>query len=439
MLEPVINVLVFFDKAPEADVVARTFEEHLWPHHRFHSCMCKGGFWQARHTKMDRAYHVREQQVPDEAAIDAFTQTAMFQTLDRDHPPWNVTILRVAPPARSAVLFRIHHAIGDGLGLLFAFAPTMGCEDGSSPLSKVPLPAALLPKSVRPPPKPASAAEAKPRRRCRGLLGLFGSLRLFVRGVLMPLTAKADSECCLNPPLAERTPFLPFNGRRTFTRFPSVPMDSVKAVTVRYGCSVNDALMAALTGALRRYGAEVHKDKRLQAGAGPLEFKSMLMIGLPRPVDESSPMVSLVNNMLFASCPLPIDEASPRGRLQGVVAACSNLKSKAYLTGLIGVTNFIKSIAPDSILRKAASETMCKHTLLVSSVPSPTVPITWPKEGGAVMQEVQMVFPNAITQVSLVSYNGSVHANIVADERFFPDPTALGRMWVSEFEALAEA
>jgi len=261
----------------------------------------------------------------------------------------------------------------------------------------------------------------------------------FLRGALLPVSAKPDSELSINPPLAERTPFQPFNGRRVMTRFPPVPMASVKAVTARYGCSVNDAVMAALTGALRRYGLEVRGDARLQAGAGALEFKTMLMIGLPRPINEQDLASSLCNNMLFASCPLPIDEPTAHGRLQRTMAACANLKSKAYMTGLTGVTNFLKGIAPDSILRKAVAETMCKHTLLVTNMPSPTVPITCPKDGGEVIREIQMVFPNAITQISLISYNGNVHGNIVADDSLFPDPAALGRIWLSEFAILGES
>mmetsp|Transcript_65607 Transcript_65607/g.203263 ORF Transcript_65607/g.203263 Transcript_65607/m.203263 type:complete len:436 (+) Transcript_65607:3-1310(+) len=433
MLEPTINVVMFFDEAPGTEAMAAAFEEHLWPSHRFHSCLGDGGFWVARHSQMDRAYHFREQQVPDEAAIDAFVQGAMLQALDREHPPWTVTALRAPPPSRSAVLFRIHHAVGDGLGLLFAFAPTMGCE-GGDPLAKVPLPSALLPRSAR-----RRSPGGRPASRC-GLRGVLSGLRLLLRGALLPLTARPDSELCLNAPLAERTPFLPFNGRRAYTRFPPVSMAGVKAVSQRHGCSVNDAMLAALTGALRRYGLEVHKDGRLEAGAGSLEFKTMLMMGLPRPLDESNLAASLCNNILFASCPLPIDEPTALGRLQRVAAACNNLKSRAYMTGLVGIQNFLKGVAPDGVLKKAASETFCKHTLLVSSVPAPTVPITWPKgDGGRVFREVQMVFPNAITQVSIISYDGGVHANIVADGGLFPEPAALGRFWASEFGALAEA
>jgi hypothetical protein len=214
-------------------------------------------------------------------------------------------------------------------------------------------------------------------------------------------------------------------------------MDLVKAVRQRFGCTVNDALMAGWTGALRRYGAEVRGDARLQEGGGKLEFKAMLMLGLPREVDENNMTSSLCNNMLFTSCPLPIDEDSAVGRLTKTVQACKNLKSKAYMAGLKGFTNFITSVAPNGLLRKAASETFCKHSMLISNVPGTTGPMVFPKHGGEEVKEIQMVFPNVISQLSIITYNGYVNANLVVDPELFPNATVLSDFWIQELQTLA--
>lgn len=202
---------------------------------------------------------------------------------------------------------------------------------------------------------------------------------------------------------------------------------------------MNDIFLAALTGALRRYGAEVRGDDRLRGAGGNLEFKTMLMIGLPRKVDENNHMGALVNNMLFASCPLPIGAPTPEERVQRTVLACRGLKSQAYMSGLIGFTNFVKGAAPKSFLRKSVAEYFSKHSLLVTQVPSATVPTTFPKGTGEVISEVQMVFPNIIPQVSIISYNGVVNANIVADPELFPEIDRVGSFWASELSLLAES
>lgn len=439
MIAPIVNVLVFFTGAPpQLDALAAAAEAHLWPCHRF-SSRIEGGQWVACQGPMDRAYHFQEQQVADEAGIDAHVQAAMLEELDLSFPAWRVVLLRPRGPGRSAAWVRMHHSIGDGLATLFAFSPMMGCE-GGDPLAKIPLPGPLLPASVRRKQqqqqrqqKQQAPAASPPAKGCCGSCGV-GS---FFRGLAAPLVARHDSELSINMPLQERTPFIRFNRRRVCARFPAVSMASVSAARERYACTVNDVLLAALTGALRRYGAEVRGDKRLQADGESLEFKAMMMMALPREVDEKDPCGSMCNKILFASCPLPIDEADQEERVRRTVGACSDLKSKAYMSGLIGFTNFATGISPLSILRKAASETFSKHTLLISNVPATTVPITFPKEGGEQVDELQMVFPNVITQVSIITYNGKVCANIVADPTLFPDIQALGNFWTSEISSLA--
>merc|ERR1712032_713810 len=146
---------------------------------------------------------------------------------------------------------------------------------------------------------------------------------------------------------------------------------------------------------------------------------------------------ALTNKMLFSSCPLPIGESTVEGRMDKTKVACSRLKSAAYMSGLAGFTQFLKNVAPKSFMRKAAGETFSKHTLLITNVPTATVPVTFPKQGTAVIQEVQMVFPNIIPQISILSYNGNVNVNLVADPALFPEPERLGQFWVSELEMLA--
>lgn len=116
------------------------------------------------------------------------------------------------------MFWRIHHSVGDGLGLMFAFAPLLGCECGDF-MSKVPLPSALLPPGVRKYDSAGELAPARANKCCQAC-----SPMSFLRGAAVSLLTKHDSELKINAPLAKRTPFLRFNGQRVYRRFPPVPM-----------------------------------------------------------------------------------------------------------------------------------------------------------------------------------------------------------------------
>lgn len=430
MVDPIINVLLFFDSLPPASAWAREFETHLYPAFRFNSRMDNGYWVQAQ--GYDAAYHFPEVAVRDEAAIDAYVQGSFLEGLDKTRPPWKVVLLSAPAPSRSAAWFRMHHSIGDGLGLLFAMSPMFGCEGGDM-LSKVPLPPALLPPWARQAETAAAAPKPKPRRGCGE------GIRKFGRGLGVALLAKPDSELSINPPLSERTPYIKFNGNRALARFPPVEMSLVHQARKKHGCSVNDVLMAALTGALRRFGAEVNGDERLKGDAGEtLECKALMLIGLPRPIDPSDMAGSISNRHLYASLPLPVHESDPAGRVKEIMRSTDALKSRPYISGLSCFIDGVNLVAPKFLLRKAVGETFSKHSLIVTSVPAPTAPMTFPRDGdeAQVIREVQMVFPNMTSQVSIITYGGFVHANIVADPALFPRPQELGRLWAEEFAAL---
>lgn len=216
-------------------------------------------------------------------------------------------------------------------------------------------------------------------------------------------------------------------------------MSAVSAVRKQHGCSMNDAVMAAVTGALRRYAIEEKDDEVLKAGGAPVECKSLVMLALPRPIDEDDMTSALCNNILFASLKIPIDEPSAKKRMERTVHGCNDLKSKSYMSGLVGFTKFITKVAPQSLLNKSTGEAWSKHTLLVTNVPATSVPATWPAEGGSRIESMSVCIANVMTQVSMISYNGYVYASIVADPALVGDANKLGQFWLEEFDILAAA
>mmetsp|Transcript_11553 Transcript_11553/g.30891 ORF Transcript_11553/g.30891 Transcript_11553/m.30891 type:complete len:466 (+) Transcript_11553:96-1493(+) len=431
MFETNITGVLFFDKAPEVDVIAKAFEKHLWPCERF-SCCVEDGCWVNRHSEMDRSYHFQQQDVTSEAEIEALAMNVQLTPLDRSYPLWRIWVLNNQGwTGMSAVIMNVHHCVGDGIGMLFAMSPLIGVKGGDA-MSMVPLPRKVLPPAMRKKMPNATKKPTEPKKSC------FAGFKLFFKGCFVSLLSKHDAELTINPPLAKRTPFLPFSGKRVYTRLTSIPMSSIQAVRARHGCSMNDVVMAALAGALRRYAIEVREDTCLKAAKKPIECNTLVMIGLPRKFDSEHAVDALQNKMLFASARLPVDKPTPRERMESTLAAYSDLKCEAYMTGLVCFTTFLTAIAPSSVLAKAAGETWSKHTLCVTNVPSTTVEMTWPADGGQPVRAINAVIANVMPQVSLLSYNGRVYASLVADPALFPEPEKLSAFWEAEFDALAE-
>jgi len=258
---------------------------------------------------------------------------------------------------------------------------------------------------------------------------------MFLRGMLSILTLKDDAELKLNAPKRERRPFLPYSGRHVFTRMPPVPTKDIKAVRAAHGCTFNDAIMAALAGALRRYSTETLADPALLTG-GDVECKVFMLIGLPRPVDPDDASASLANKILTPVCRLPIGEPSPEERLRKAAAVCGDLKSAAYIRGIKSTTEVITGSAPVNVMRKLASEGISKCTANVTNLPLPDVAVRF---AGYDLKEVQVLFVNTIPQISMLSYNGQLHWNLVADPERLPEPQALGRFFAEEFQLLASS
>lgn len=424
--EATVTTVTYFDEAPERQALEALFEKHIWPQERFSSRVVDGFFVPVE--VMDRAYHFSDRSVEEEAEIDAYVQQVMTLSLDHERPLWTVTILK-AKRGRSAMVFRVHHVISDGLGLLFSFLPALENDEVADIRDKIPLPAILLGK----PGRGADRGSGGWFSCCKFFCRVLGNLKRCFGGFLALVTASHSSEIKINAPISARKPFLPFSGRHTFTRMPVTPMSIVKAVSNKHGCTVNEVIMSALAGAIRRYCGEDLGDPLINNGQ-KLKCMCTMLLALPRPVDPANPGASLRNNILSPPCALPIDEPSAGGRLRRTMAMMSDLKSKGYIAGIRMTTKLIASVAPTAVMQGIVSDTISKMTCNVTSIPMPTIPIRF---AGKEIKEVQVAFVNTVPQVGFITYKGNIYWNMVSDPELIPDPIALARHFQSELEELA--
>jgi WS/DGAT/MGAT family acyltransferase len=216
--------------------------------------------------------------------------------LDRSKPLWEMWLVEGLAEHRCAVVTKLHHCMIDGASGASQMANLLDFEpDAEGP--KAP--------RFRPGPLPSgwalvrdSLANPRDLRQLARLTqstaaGLFDRLRSGELSSLLPDTP--------------RTPWSGPAGTRRRVAFGSAPLDDIKIIKSAFGVTVNDAVLAACTLALRRY-LEAHDALPEQplACAMPVSFKSeeelrhfsnkvsVMTVRLPTHLGDPSAMVRAV-------------------------------------------------------------------------------------------------------------------------------------------------
>ena len=172
--------------------------------------------------------------------------------LDRSRPLWEMWVVEGLEGGRLALVSKLHHCMSDGasgasqMGSLLDLAPDTRPEPPEEPWEPAPLPTGweLLREELRPRlPRPlgfarlvgATARGAYRRGRAR--------VELERRGERLPELV----------PSAPQTRFSGAITPRRSVAFASASLDDIKFIKNAFGVTVNDAVLAACTLALRRY------------------------------------------------------------------------------------------------------------------------------------------------------------------------------------------
>jgi WS/DGAT/MGAT family acyltransferase len=208
----------------------------------------------------DLAHHIKRLRLPGRGgkeALQRFVADLASEPLDFNHPLWTNHIIEDYEGG-AAVVFRLHHAIGDGAALM---GVTMAMVDGPVGASRRPPPPDEDEGWLQTLMAPVVAAINAGTQASNSTLGTaFGLARHPLRtvGYLRDgagvagelgylLTMKSDS--------ATRFKGKPTGSKRVAWCEP-LKLPEVKAVSRALGCSINDILHSCVAGAMRRYLAE---------------------------------------------------------------------------------------------------------------------------------------------------------------------------------------
>jgi diacylglycerol O-acyltransferase len=432
-----ITAVLWFDEPPDEQRLKAVLRERLverFPRFRQRlvepAGLLASPYWE-EDTAFDFEAHLGHAVVPppgDRDALEALVSQWMSTPLERSRPLWQFHLVDGSGQG-GALLVRIHHSLADGMALARLLLSLMD-EDAQEHFSPEPEPQvrAATPgwmKVLRGARAVASGTRAAWKRGAELVsepIQLGDLVRSGARG------AASLSRLALLP----SDPPSVFRGelgtvKRAAWSDP-IPLEDVKAVGRALEGTINDVLLAALTGALRRYQEE---------RGGPVEdLRAFIPVNL-RPLDEPIPR-ELGNRFGLVFLDLPVKELEPHRRLRELKQRMDALKRspEAGLTfGMLGMVG----LAPAAVERAAVEILASKGTLIMTNVPGPRHPVFL---AGTKLAGLMFWVPQSGKVglgVSIFSYSGQVTVGVSVDAGLVPDPHRLVSGFKEELRALAAA
>ena len=205
------------------------------------------------------------------------------------------------------------------------------------------------------------------------------------------------------------------SGRKRVAWAEPFALEEIKAACKRLGATINDVLMTAAAGALRRHLLSLNETVELDH----------LNVAVPfnlRPLDQ--PIKTLGNQFGLVIVPLPVGQRSAMDRLESVCKAMRELKDShqaQIFYGLLGILG-----KGPALMEQTALEVLSKKaSLVMTNVPGPKHPLFL--AGSRLVQPMVWVpqSGNVGVGLSILSYHDTVQFGVVADKHLIPDPDAI--------------
>jgi len=419
-----ITGVLFFNRPLDRSVVVELLQERLLSLSRFSQKVVRRGRGSRHHwepqPEVDMDWHVQEAQLPapgGDTELREFVSRWMSTPLDLTRPLWQTHLITNYGEG-SAMMWRLHHCIGDGVALMLVLlsltdwdrSSEAGLEPGEELHGENPLRALFGPH-----PPQAEEAKALLHRVLPEAVKLLtvpaerlAALTPWQRG---GASVPAFGRLALRPP-DSRTPFKGSLGtaKRAAWSDP-ISMTEIAAVRESLGGTVNDVLTNAVAGGLRRY----------LEGRGELREKLNIRAIVPvslRPLEE---MYSLGNQFGLVFLSLPVGIADPRRRLAELRRRMNKLKRSFEPVVAMQIMSALGA-SPQQVQSLVVRIFGAKGTAVLTNVPGPKRRLAF---AGQPMEGFMFWVPQSARLgmgISILSYAGQVRVGVVTDEGLVPDP-----------------
>ena len=379
----------------------------------------------------DIGYHVRRSALPRPGSIDQLRELVgrvQSRHLDRSRPLWELYFVEGLEDGRFALLTKTHHAMVDGEDVV---------DIGSLILDPTPEPRATPADGWTPQREPSAVdlvvdAVADTLRRPTQVVDTVRSgvadARAVSRRALGVLSAAGAS---LRP-----APASPLNavvgGQRRFG-MAATELESYKRVRAAHGGTVNDVVLATVTGALR-----IWLLTRGESVRPTTSVRAMVPVSVR---EDAGTAGSLGSRVASYFVDLPVGEASPLVRLHQVSYAMKAHGESGRAVGantMVALSGFAPPTIHSAAARLASGLASRLFNVVVTNVPGPQYPLY---AAGARMLETYPVVPlgrGQAVSVGLTSYDGGVYFGLNADRDAMPDVDVLAQCLEESLSELVE-
>ena len=327
---------------------------------------------------LDLEDHVRAHTSPaplDDAALRGSVATLFAQRLDRTRPLWRMDILPALNDGRSAVVWRMHHALADG-----ETCARLACE--------VLWDTAPQPESGPAHAVPPAAPVAAPRIRDRA-----AHARVLLREA---------------PHVWNGSPFDGRIGARRSVAFATADLDGLhRAAKATHGATVNDALLSVVAGGLRHWLEERH------GHLGSVRVKVPVSLhGLPEPGEPGQ----AGNRDSFFCVDLPLGPGGPLERLEAIRRATRSRKDGHDAERIDALMRDLGRASPR--LRQFAERVLAhprSFAVNVSNVRGPRRPVTLLGRPVRSLHSVAEIRPRHALRIAVMSLANAVSFGLCAD------------------------
>ncbi|MBW2270024.1 MAG: wax ester/triacylglycerol synthase family O-acyltransferase [Deltaproteobacteria bacterium] len=368
-----------------------------------------------RHTALARPGTERE--------LKQLAARVIERPLDRLRPLWEMWVVEGLDADRFAIITKTHHCMLDGISGM-NLATILMSDDPEHRFSDAPR---YVP---RPLPSDAELRRDAIVRRLGMPLDVLRGLRDFTAStddVVGEVTTRLRALAQMAWWKAVSSSDTPLNGpvgpHRSID-WMSIRLDDMKAVRKALGCSINDVVLATVTGAVRQFmiSRQVHPDE--------LDFRT----ATPVSVRAGSEQGQLGNRVSSWIVRLPVGEPDPKRQVEKIRETTKELKRSHQSAAIEMIETVHEWVRFD--LQSLAKGT---QNMFVTNMPGPQFPLYMMGARQQMMYGMAPLLENLGLVVGVMSYDGEVCWGFNADYDRVPDLAEFVGLVRSSFASLAAA
>lgn len=366
-------------------------------------------------------------------ALQDLVSDLMSTALDFSKPLWQMHVVEGYGDG-GALIVRLHHCMADGMALVGVLLALTELAPGA------PVPesnGSLIPYDVAVPNGDGSwtalqlrAAELAGKSLDTGRRALIEGLESYLNSDRPRQLAELGSDylhAASKLVLRAPDPATPFKGRLGVAKRAAwsrpLPLSEIKAMRRATGATINDLMVTAVAGGLRRY-LEQH-------GETPVDFRAAVPFNLRAP----SEMGEMGNKFGLVFVDLPVATTDIRKRLDLVKYRMTALKESQEAPVSLDILAGI-GFAPQLVQDMVVSIIATKATAVLTNVPGPPIPLYL---AGQAIDSLMFWVPQSGRLglgISILSYAGNIYVGVATDAGLVPDPDEIVVGFYAEYDEL---